>query len=83
MKLTITLPDDLAQQLKSIPDSNRFICNILREAMLQRALSKPLSKWSKIAQRIEQTPIELGDYTAKFKQDMQEVRENFTFKDDT
>lgn len=82
MQLTLTLPDDLVQKLKSIPDSDQFVREVLQSAIEQHPFIKPLSKWAKIAKRIEQNPIELGDYTMKFKQDMRAVRENFTFKDE-
>lgn len=82
MQLTLTLPDDLVQKLKSIPDSDQFVREVLQAAIEQHPLSKPLSKWAKIAKRIEQNPVELGDYTMKFKQDMREIRENLVFKDE-
>jgi extradiol dioxygenase family protein len=81
MQLTLTLSDDLAQRLQSIPDSDKFVREVLQAAIEQYTLAKPVSKWSAIAKRIEQNPIELGDYTMKFKQDMQEVRDHFIFKD--
>jgi hypothetical protein len=82
MQLTLTLPDDLVQKLKSIPDSDQFVREVLQSAIEQYPLTKPLSKWAKIAKRIEQNPVELGDYTMKFKQDMREIRENLVFKDE-
>ena len=82
MQFTLTLPDDLVRKLKSIPDRDQFVREVLQAAIEQHSLIKPLSKWSKIAKRIEQNPIELGDYTMKFKQDMQDIRENLIFKDE-
>ena len=81
MQLTLTLPDTLVQQLKSIPDSDNFVREVLQNAVKEYA--RPPSKWSKMAERIEQNAIELGDYTLQFKHDMQTVRENFQLRDET
>ncbi len=83
MQITLTLPDELARQIQVLPDSDSFIREALQAAIQQRKAGKPLSKWAKIARRIEEKPVELGDYTEKFKQDMREVRENLVFKDES
>jgi len=40
MQLTLILPDDLAQRLQSIPDSNKFVREVLQVAIEQYTLSK-------------------------------------------
>jgi len=80
MQLILTIPDDLARQIQLLPDYDNFIREALQAAIQQRKI-KPLSKWAKIAQRMDQFFFNHRDYTEKFKQDMREVRENFVFKD--
>lgn len=82
MQLTVTLPDELVQQLKSIPNSDNFMREVLQNAVAHHLHTAPRSKWSKIAERIEQNSVGLGDYTVKFKQDMQTIRENFMLRDE-
>ena len=36
------------------------------------------SKWAKIAERIKNNPVGLGEYTQKFNQDLREAREDMT-----
>lgn len=81
MQITFNLPEDLAQQLQIMPDCEVFVRETLQAAMQQRQARKPLSKWAKIARRIEETAGGLGDYSEQFKQDMREVREELVFKD--
>jgi hypothetical protein len=71
MQMTFTLPNELAQQIQALPDRDNFVREVLQVAMQQRA-NPPLSKWAKMAKRIEENAIELGDYTDKFKQDMRD-----------
>ncbi|MCP4696521.1 MAG: hypothetical protein GY862_06700 [Gammaproteobacteria bacterium] len=40
------------------------------------------SKWAKLARRVRENPIDLGDYTMQLKRDMQNFRDNFAFKHD-
>jgi hypothetical protein len=40
------------------------------------------SKWAKLALRVRENSIPLGDYTVQLKRDMQEFRDNFAFKHD-
>ena len=81
MQITLTLPDELARQIQILPDRERFIREALQAAMQQRKAPKPLSKWAKIARRIEENSAGLGEYTETFKQDMREVRDDVIFKD--
>ncbi|MCP4695726.1 MAG: hypothetical protein GY862_02585 [Gammaproteobacteria bacterium] len=43
---------------------------------------QPASKWAKLARRVRENPIDLGDYTVQLKRDMQDFRDNFAFKHD-
>ncbi len=76
MQVTFDLPNKLVQQIQTLPNRDHFVCEAL-EIAIQQQKPAHLSKWAKIAQRIEQNPLELNDYTDQFKQDMREVREDF------
>ncbi len=43
MPTTITLPDDIAEELKSLPNPDSFVASLLRAVLQQR---KPISKIS-------------------------------------
>ncbi len=79
MQVTFDLPNKLVQQIQTLPNRDSFVCEVLEKAMGQEEIT-PISKWANIARRIKENPLELGDYTEKFKQDMREVREGFVLK---
>lgn len=81
MQITLTLPDELARQIQVLPDRERFVRETLESALRRRVAGNPLSKWAKIARRIEEHSPGLGDYTESWKQDLREVREDLVFKD--
>ena len=82
MQITLNLPDDLGQELKNLPSPELFVANLVKAALQQhKAQNQSLSKWARIAGRIEATSAGLGDYTQQFKQDMREAREDLVFKD--
>lgn len=79
MQVTFDLPNKLVQQIQILPNRDSFVCEVLEKAMGQEEITH-VSKWANIARRIKENPLELGDYTEKFKQDMREVREGFVLK---
>ncbi len=81
MQITLTFSDELLKQLLQYPDPEKFIQEAVKTAM-QREKPAAKSRWAKLAQRVRDNPISLGDYTEQAKRDGQEFRENFTFQDD-
>lgn len=84
MEMTFRLSDEIIQQLRQLPNPDQFVGDVLRRALRDAAFrksasEKSVSKWAKIAQRIEQHPVGLNGYAAQLQQDMQEFRENFAF----
>jgi hypothetical protein len=85
MQITLTLPDDLVGQLlQQLPDPDPFAREAIASA-IQRptksvvATPASLSRWYKLAQRLRDHPISLGESAEPAKQDGQEFRENFHF----
>jgi len=77
----------LAHQLRELPNPDEFVASLVKKALsatAPQAQHRPpkLSRWAKIAQRIEDDPVHLEGYSHQLKQDMQEFRENFAFTQD-
>ncbi|MDM8547744.1 hypothetical protein [Candidatus Venteria ishoeyi] len=49
---------------------------------IPKASQQNTSKWARLARRVKENPIALGDYTVQLKRDMQEFKDNFAFKHD-
>jgi hypothetical protein len=86
MKITITLPDDIAERVRQLPDSDEFVTRAVEEALAREQPSTPPSepqpsKWAQIAKRIESGPS-LGSYAKKFNADRREFRRSFRFPHD-
>lgn len=85
MQLTFTLADDIALQVQALPNSNEFVNQAIKKALLHKvgnAAEQP-SKWALFAQDIENSPeLQLGDYAEQLKADLREVRDNFVFPGD-
>jgi hypothetical protein len=83
MQITLTLPDDLVGQLlQQLPDPETFAREAIATAIQRQppvATPAPLSRWCKLARRLRDHPLSLGEYAAQAKQDGQEFRENFHF----
>ncbi len=83
MQITLTLPDDLiGQLLQQSPDPETFARDAIATAIQRQqpdATSVPLSRWRKLARRLRDHPISLGEYAGQAKQDGQEFRENVQF----
>jgi len=84
MQMTFDLKDDLAQQLKTIPDIDDFVNQVINKALQNRVKTKEQpSKWALLAKEIKNNPnLHLNGYSVQMKKDMCEVRENFVFSSD-
>lgn len=87
MQVTLTLPDELARQLLTQADPNRFAREAIQSALQEctrqeKVVDKPLSKWAALAQRIRENPINLGEYREVARQHGKEFREGVIFDDD-
>jgi hypothetical protein len=84
MQLTFNLTDDIALQLKALPNSNEFVNQAIKNALQKQTVAqeKP-TKWALFIQEIENKPeLQLGDYAEQFKKDLREFEEYFTFPSD-
>lgn len=87
MDITLHLSDDLVHQLQQLSNPDEFVASLLKKALgttTSQAQQQPLklSRWAKIAERIENDPVHLEGYSDQLKQDMQDFRENFAFTQD-
>jgi len=78
MQITLNLPDELLRRLLQQPDPEAFARKAINKAMQQQT-TPPVSRWAKLAQRVRQNPISLGEYAAQAKQ---AFRENLQIKSD-
>jgi len=86
MKIIISLPDEIAERVRQLPDSDAFVTRAVEEALAREQPSTPPSepqpsKWAQIAKRIESGPS-LGSYAKKFNADRREFRRSFRFHHD-
>lgn len=75
----------MIEQLLQQPDPETFVREAIATAIQrqkQMAIPTPISRWAKLARRVRENPISLGEYARQAKQDGQEFRENFCFKPD-
>lgn len=87
MKISITLPDELAEQVSQRADRDEFVLRAVTAA-LQREAPEPSapevrhSKWARLVEKIERQPMDLGEYRETLKKDREEFRDSFCFRDD-
>ena len=84
MQITLSLPDELAEQLLHQTDPHRFAREAIRTALQKQTtespeIGQPMSKWAKLAEQIRSNPVSLGDYRERARQDGEEFRESFSF----
>ncbi len=87
MQLTISFPDEIGHRLRTLPDAEAFITEVVAKALQHRVAepSRPArsrSRWQRLVERIEADPVHLDGYSEQLKRDMREFRENFEFKHD-
>lgn len=85
MKMVISLPDEIAERIRQLPDRDDFVTRAVEAALAGSPPSPPAegepSRWAEIVKRIESQPS-LGSYAKKFDADRREFRRNFGFKHD-
>lgn len=87
MKIVITLPDDIAEQVRRRPDRDEFVSRAVADALAQETPESSASptggsRWAQVAERIRRQSASLGDYHEKMKRDQEEFRRSFRFKHD-
>jgi len=87
MKMVISLPDEIAERVRQLPDRDEFVARAVEEALAKEPqLSPPQtgepSRWAKIVERVRSQPSSLGSYAEKFNADRREFRQNFHFPHD-
>jgi hypothetical protein len=85
MKIVISLPDEIAEQVRQRPDRDEFVTRAVEAALADSPPTLPEeaqpSRWAEMVKRIESQPS-LGSYAKKFDEDRRELRENFSFPHD-
>jgi Arc/MetJ-type ribon-helix-helix transcriptional regulator len=87
MKLTVSLPDNVAKRVCRLKNPDDFVRRAVEKALEQEQLPLELateekSKWARLVETIESESTSLGDYYDKFKKDLAEVRRDFSFRHD-
>jgi hypothetical protein len=85
MRITVTLPDEIARKVCRLPDRDAFVSKAVADALAQEAEAPSetgLSRWARLAGEIEQRSQALGDYRESFDQDRKDFRETFRFDHD-
>jgi hypothetical protein len=86
VKLTITLPENVARKVCRLPDPDEFISRAVERALEQSAApaerSEEGSRWARLAHEVEDGSMSLGEAAAGFDRDRREFREGFRFKHD-
>ena len=89
MEMTFRLSDEIVRQLRKLRNPDQFVGDALRKALQDASLRRRISptgksKWAKIAERIDQHPVELQGYSAQLQEDMRTFREDFSLdREDT
>jgi len=86
MKITITLPDTIAERVSRLPDREGFVLRAVEAALATEPQAAPSveskpSKWAQIVERIEKQPT-LGSYAAQLDKDRREFRRSLRFPHD-
>jgi hypothetical protein len=85
-KLTIMLPDEVAEQVSRRPDRDEFVSRAVADALAQETRqerpSPNESRWARIVHRIETHPVTLGSYLEQARQDRDRFREETLFPHD-
>ncbi len=84
--MTLTFPDEIAQQIQGLPNPSEFVNKVVKDALekltIQQQKASDPNRWAKIVQRVQNDPIHLDGYSQQLKKDMKEFRENFEFLHD-
>jgi hypothetical protein len=86
MKMVISLPDEIAERVRRLPDQDEFVARAVEAALADSPPSPPAeaepSRWAQLVERVESGQFSLGSYAKKFDADRREFRRNFGFKHD-
>ena len=87
MEITLRLSDELIHQLQQLPNPDEFVSKVLKKALSNTShepTQQPsqISKWARIAKRIEGDPVHLAGYSRQLQEDMREFRDNFALMQD-
>jgi Arc/MetJ-type ribon-helix-helix transcriptional regulator len=86
MKITVTLPDEVAERVRQLPDRDEFVTRAVEAALADSPPSPPVeakpSRWAQLVERIESQSFSLGSYAKKFDADRKEFRQNLRFPHD-
>lgn len=87
MKITITLPDDIAQRVCRLPDRDEFVAQAVEVALARErqeiiASGTNPSKWVQLVERIERQSGTLEGYTEELARDRRDFRRSFRFPHD-
>lgn len=85
MKVTITLPDEIAKKVCRLPDKDAFVTRAVADALAhepETAAEPGRSRWELMVERIKRDSQSLGDYRESFDRDRKEFRESFRFRHD-
>jgi len=83
MKIVISLPDEIAERVRQLPDSDEFVARAVEAALADSPPTEANpSRWSQLIEKIESGCFSLGSYAKKFDADRKEFRENFSFPHD-
>jgi len=86
MEITLTFPDEIAQQIKGLSNPSEFVNQVVTDALkkltIQQQKASDPYRWASIAQRVHNDPVPLAGYSQQLKKDMKEFRENFEFLHD-
>jgi len=86
MEITLTFPDEIAQQIHGLSNPSEFVNKVVTDALkkltIQQQKASDPYRWAKIVQRVQNDPVHLDGYSQQLKKDMKEFRENFEFLHD-
>lgn len=87
MKITIAMPDELAEKVCRLPDRDEFVSRAVETALAHEQQetipsgARP-SKWAQLVDRIEQQPRVLEGYTEALARDRKDLRRSLRFAHD-
>lgn len=87
MKVTLTLPDDLAAEVLQRPDADEFVERAVSAAVAAESRGHQSSeasptRWADVVKKIEAEITPLGDYYQILKRHQRQFRRGFRFKHD-
>jgi hypothetical protein len=87
MRITITLPDDVARKVYRLRNRDEFVARAVEAALAQEpegaepSAPRP-SRWAQVVERIERQADPLADYTEELARDQREFRQSLHFRHD-